>query len=87
VISVDTATIHIAAGLNKPILGLYNPDMENFSEWGPNTENSTVIFSQQQNPFDINTLQWDKLTQQIESWWMLTQKTANTPRPFLSEVN
>ena len=26
-ISVDTATVHIAAGLHKPILGLYNPDI------------------------------------------------------------
>ncbi|WP_417607110.1 glycosyltransferase family 9 protein [Oceanimonas baumannii] len=45
VISVDTAIIHISSGLNKPLIGVYNPDEENFSEWHPNCEKAKVIFS------------------------------------------
>lgn len=33
-ISVDTATVHIATGLGKPLLGFYNPDVENYADWG-----------------------------------------------------
>ncbi|PSJ42793.1 hypothetical protein C7I36_08995 [Zobellella taiwanensis] len=45
VISVDTAIVHIASGLNKPLLGIYNPDKENFSEWHPNSDKAFVLFS------------------------------------------
>ncbi|PJG83901.1 glycosyltransferase family 9 protein [Caviibacterium pharyngocola] len=42
-ISPDTATIHIAAGLNKPIIGFYSQDQENFVHWHPNSKNKTFI--------------------------------------------
>ena len=45
---MDTATIHIATGLQLPVLGLYNPDIgggsENFTEWHPNQADAVVIF-------------------------------------------
>lgn len=69
IVSVDTATIHIASGLSKPILGLYNPDMVNFSEWGPNTPKSHIIFSKKTDPMDINQLPWDELEENIQNWW------------------
>ena len=56
-ISVDTATIHIASGLKIPVLGLYNPDMENFNDWGPNNENAITVFSEGAE-FDINNIDW-----------------------------
>lgn len=69
IVSVDTATIHIASGLSKPILGLYNPDMVNFSEWGPNSPKSHIIFSKKTAPMDINQLPWDELEEDIQNWW------------------
>lgn len=69
IVSVDTATIHIASGLSKPILGLYNPDMINFSEWGPNTPTSHIVFSKKTAPIDINQLPWDELEKDIQNWW------------------
>ncbi len=68
-ISVDTATIHIAAALKKPILGLYNYDLTNFAEWGPNASNSKVLFSEQCMPPDINKLPWLTLSSHIKEWW------------------
>lgn len=56
-ISVDTSTIHIASGLNVPVLGLYNPDVENYNDWGPNNEQSMTIFSSGAN-CDINEIDW-----------------------------
>lgn len=45
VISVDTAIVHIASGLKKPLLGLYNEDRENFFEWSPGTNRASVVFA------------------------------------------
>lgn len=46
VISVDTAIVHIASGLNKPLLCIYNPSLSNYSEWGPNSKLSRTVFSE-----------------------------------------
>lgn len=61
VISVDTATVHIASGLGKPLLGFYNPDQENYADWGPNNPNALVLFSTAKRPFDINSLNWQQV--------------------------
>lgn len=54
IFSVDTATVHIATGLQKPLLALYNPDEENYKEWHPNNKLSDSIFAQKNNPPNIN---------------------------------
>lgn len=51
VLSVDTATTHIAVGLNKPLLAFYNPDHENFNEWGYERDNVINFFSN-----DVNSI-------------------------------
>jgi ADP-heptose:LPS heptosyltransferase len=61
VISVDTAIVHIATGLNKPLLALYNPDKLNYSDWHPNSDKAITCFSEQVSPPDINALAWKKL--------------------------
>ncbi len=58
VISVDTAIVHIASGLNKPLLALYNPDKLNYTDWHPNSDQAITCFSEQVNPPDINALAW-----------------------------
>lgn len=65
-ISVDTATVHIAAGLQKPLLGLYNPDMTNFADWGPNNPQAVCVFSHAPVPYDINALDWSELDHALE---------------------
>ena len=52
-ISPDTATIHIAAGLNKPIIGFYSEDQANFTHWQPNSKNTTHILRYTQNINEI----------------------------------
>ena len=68
-ISVDTATVHIAVGLDKPVLGLYNPDAENLVDWGPHHARAEILVSTATNPQDINTLPWDELRQRMPGWW------------------
>ncbi|MFC3912955.1 glycosyltransferase family 9 protein [Pseudaeromonas sharmana] len=79
-ISVDTATVHIGVGLNKPVFGLYNPDTENLQDWGPRHAAAEVLISQATEPQDINTLPWDELAQRLPLWWQRTtgidEKTA-----------
>jgi ADP-heptose:LPS heptosyltransferase len=55
-ISVDTATVHIASALQRPLLGLYNPGAENYTDWGPNNDQAITIFSA--DPYDINKISW-----------------------------
>ncbi|MGF1691617.1 glycosyltransferase family 9 protein [Photobacterium kagoshimensis] len=53
VITVDTSIVHIASGLNKHLLSLYNPNMINHKEWSPKSEKNVTLFSLQN---DINSL-------------------------------
>ena len=49
VVSVDTAVVHIAAGLEKPLLALYADESENtdnFTNWHPNRRQATALFNQ-----------------------------------------
>ena len=76
-ISVDTATVHIAAGLHKPILGLYNPDIgggnENFLEWHPNSPSATVLFSTNTREQDINSLDLAEFERTFRAWLLANQ--------------
>ena len=65
VISVDTATVHIATGLGKALLGFYNPDVENYADWGPNNPLALSLFSMAARPFDINSLNWQQVDEAI----------------------
>ena len=67
--SVDTATVHIAVGLDKPVFGLYNPDAENLQDWGPRHPLAETLLSKAIHPQDINTLPWDELEQRLPAWW------------------
>lgn len=46
-VSVDTATVHIATSLNKPVLGIYNANfgMKENVEWHPNNHRFSVIYA------------------------------------------
>jgi len=61
VVSVDTAIVHIASGLNKPLLALYNPDEQNYSDWHPNSDKAQTCFSHKANPQNINAVDWGQL--------------------------
>ena len=74
VVSVDTAIVHIAVGLKRPLLAIYNPDKENFAEWGPNSDLAISIFAEPVNPPDINGLDWQSLPQRIEHLLQLRMK-------------
>ncbi|MGL4204666.1 MAG: glycosyltransferase family 9 protein [Aeromonadaceae bacterium] len=63
-ISVDTATVHIAAGLDLPLLALYNPDASNHADWGPRNPLAQSLFSLSE-PHDINMLDWCQVGEAI----------------------
>lgn len=76
-ISVDTATIHVASGLKIPVLGLYNPDMENFNDWGPNNENAITVFSEGAEP-NINNINWNEFELSVKEFMKII-KNINSP--------
>ena len=43
VISVDTAVVHLAVGLNRPLLALYNSVGIEFTNWQPNSACAAII--------------------------------------------
>lgn len=63
-VSVDTATIHIATGLGKPVFGFYNPQQHdkdfNFVNWGPHNKKSISQFSKKIQPQTINSIDIDE---------------------------
>ncbi|RWX54373.1 glycosyltransferase family 9 protein [Photobacterium chitinilyticum] len=63
VISVDTSMVHIASGLNKKLIALYNPDMNNYNEWAPKSDQFEVIFSKENH---INGVEIDKVVAGVE---------------------
>ncbi|WED21987.1 lipopolysaccharide heptosyltransferase family protein [Vibrio sp. JC009] len=65
VASVDTATVHIASGLNKPQFCIYNFDLKNFTQWGPNSEIAISVFSRDTTPPSVNYLDWDEVKSKI----------------------
>ncbi len=69
-ISVDTATIHIATGLGIPTVGLYNPDTQvgddNFSEWHPNNSKSLVVFSEKTKNISVNSINHEKVIESLK---------------------
>lgn len=62
-ISVDTATVHIASGFNKPIIALYSEGKENFTHWHPNSQSECHILFYKDN---INEL----LVEDINPEWL-----------------
>ncbi|OLQ78869.1 hypothetical protein BIT28_26505 [Photobacterium proteolyticum] len=71
VISVDTSMIHIASGLNKKLVALYNPDMNNYKEWAPKSDRFEVIFSKENH---INGIEIDKVVAGVKQL-MVDEKT------------
>ena len=67
IVSVDTATVHIATGLQKPLLALYNPDEENYKEWHPNNSSIKVVFSKNTSMLDINSINIKDFKSSIDS--------------------
>lgn len=63
VISPDTAIIHIATGLNKKIIGLYQIYPQNLANWHPNSPNATVLFFRQH----INEITAQQIIQALKS--------------------
>ena len=47
VLTPDTAIIHIAAALDKPIIGLYRQDPQNYANWHPKSEHAQIIWFNQ----------------------------------------
>ncbi len=42
-ISPDTSIVHIAAGLNKPLISFYSDDEENFQHWHPKSQSESHV--------------------------------------------
>jgi len=59
VVSVDTGIVHVAAGLGKPLLAIYNPDApgeNNFACWHPNSDKAIVLVAEPVKPQRIDQL-------------------------------
>ncbi|QLB21295.1 heptosyltransferase [Vespertiliibacter pulmonis] len=65
VISPDTSIIHIAVGLNKPIIAFYSNDNENFIHWHPKSNNTIQILRYNKN---INEIKPEQLKLEWLSW-------------------
>lgn len=70
-VSVDTATVHIATGLNKPVLGIYNDNfgMPENVEWHPNNPRSRIIYvDTKSGQQDVNYISVAEFRSEFEKW-------------------
>lgn len=71
-VSVDTATVHIASGLNLPTLAIYNSrngeEDHNFLSWHPNNEKSIVLFTKDLDGRGVNSLSIDEFESRFKQW-------------------
>jgi ADP-heptose:LPS heptosyltransferase len=63
-VSVDTATIHIATGLAKPVFGFYNPQQNeqdfSFVNWSPRSKQSVSQLAIRVNPQVVDAIDIDE---------------------------
>lgn len=78
VVSVDTGIVHVAVGLDKPLLAFYNPDRtdDNFSRWHPNSPSAITLFAESCNPQRIDRFKCDDLTDAIGRLMRLIEAKA-----------
>jgi ADP-heptose:LPS heptosyltransferase len=59
-VSVDTATVHIATGLKKPLFSFYNPQQNsqdfNFENWSPRSDYSISQLAKRVDPQVIDAI-------------------------------
>lgn len=57
-ISPDTSIVHIAVGLDRPLISFYSEDEENFQHWHPNIKNTSYIlrYKNHVNNIDIKDI-------------------------------
>ncbi|MGL5496040.1 MAG: glycosyltransferase family 9 protein [Aeromonas sobria] len=71
-VSVDMATVHIAAGLDLPTLAIYNSKNgeadQNFSNWHPNNERADVFFTKDCEGRGVNSLSVDDFESRFKQW-------------------
>lgn len=68
IVSVDTAIVHVAAGLSKPMLALYVRELQgdsNFLAWHPNSGKALVLHTVPSIDQSINSLDATKVTESI----------------------
>lgn len=68
VLSVDTATVHIANGLGKPLFAIYNGEQENL-EWYSTGTMDHSIYAILSYPPDINLISFEQFEVEFRDWW------------------
>ncbi|AWB32630.1 glycosyltransferase family 9 protein [Orrella marina] len=66
IVTVDTATVHIASGLSKPQICLYNPDTPTvlkYREWNPNSSKAITLFAPTVKPQHIDAVRLEAFTE------------------------
>jgi len=56
VVSVDTAVVHLAIGLGKPLLAIYNSAGQEFDSWHPGDEDALVVRTNHERDVTVNAL-------------------------------
>ncbi|HEY7803209.1 MAG TPA: glycosyltransferase family 9 protein [Orrella sp.] len=57
IVSVDTAVVHLAVGLGKPLLAIYNSRGQEFENWHPNDPNAIVVRTVDSQDTTVNALE------------------------------
>ncbi len=68
VISVDTATVHMADGFHKPLLAIFMNNENTFNEWGPSNDKAITTFINDIYPVDVNNINLEDFEAKVILW-------------------
>jgi len=77
VVSVDTSVVHVAAGLDKPLLAIYNPPglsssltPSNYASWHPNSDKARTFFADVAASARIDAFDDERFKAAIDEWFL-----------------
>jgi len=68
VVSVDTAIVHLAVGLEKPLLAIYNSEAAEFENWHPNDPKAVVVRTECAASSTVNRVDESELFDRLRHW-------------------
>ena len=76
IVSVDTAIVHIAAGLKKPMLAIYGDDTRNYTAWHPNLDNVCVLSPEKQSGDRVGDISLGAMQSALEDFLQQCQSDS-----------
>ena len=85
-VSVDTAVVHLAVGLQKPLLAIYNSHGMEFENWHPNSLHASIVRTAEGKDLSVNVLDPNEVSLSLRAFFRsIRDQSAETSSFDLSD--